>query len=220
MIDAHHHFWDPARGDYGWMPKDHPVLSRLYGPDDLREALAASGVEQTVLVQAAPSVAETEYLLGIAEATPFVASVVGWIDFEQPGDLSACKRLAEHPKFAGLRPMIQDLPDVNWMLGSDVQWAYEALIELDLTFDCLGYPQHLANFHTLLVRYPEMRAVIDHCMKPQLRAHSDANFTAWADGMNRLAEDTGVYCKLSGLVTEADEVCTLGIGLACGATGL
>ncbi len=208
MIDAHHHFWDPARGDYGWMPEGHPVLSRVYRPGDLRGALAASGVEQTVLVQAAPSVAETEYLLGIAEATPFVAKVVGWIDFERPSDLGVLKRLAEHPKFAGVRPMIQDLPDVDWMLRPDVQWAYEALVALDLSFDCLGFPQHLANFHTLLVRYPEMRAVIDHCMKPQLRAHSAANFANWADGMSRLAEDTGAYCKLSGLVTEADEACT------------
>jgi len=201
-IDAHHHFWDPARGDYVWMPPDDPVLSRFYGPGDLAMAIAGTGVDQTVLVQAAPTVAETEYMLKIAENSPQVAKVVGWIDFEDPGQIEELTRLSGHPKFSGVRPMIQDLPDDDWMLKPEVQWAFEALIRLDLTFDCLGFPRHLDNFHTLLTRYPEMRAVIDHCMKPQFR--EDGWFDRWGDGMTRLAEDTHACCKLSGLVTEAD----------------
>lgn len=204
MIDAHHHFWHPARGDYGWMPPDDPVLTRHYAPADLAGALAATGVRRTVLVQAAPTVAETDYLLGIADATPHVARVVGWIDFEDPAQIETLERFAAHPKFAGVRPMIQDIPDDDWMLRDDVQWAYRAITDLDLTFDCLGFPRHLENFHTLLTRYPDMHAVIDHCMKPQLRDHSDKNFRFWADGMTRLAQDTGAFCKLSGIVTEAD----------------
>ena len=90
MIDAHQHFWNPARGDYGWMPKDDPVLSRVWGPGDLAPHLARHGIEKTVLVQAAPSIAETEYMLGIADATPFVAGVVGWVDFERPADRANC----------------------------------------------------------------------------------------------------------------------------------
>lgn len=202
--DAHHHFWHPARGDYGWMPADDPVLSRPYAPVDLASELTACGVTKTVLVQAAPTVEESEYLLGIADATPHVAAVVGWINFEDQTQVNTLKRLATHPKFVGVRPMIQDLPDDNWMLRDDIQWAFEALIELDLTFDCLGFPRHLPNFHTLLTRYPELRAVIDHCMKPQLRDHSDANMKTWADGMAKLADDTKACCKLSGIVTEAD----------------
>ncbi len=204
-IDSHHHFWNPARGDYGWMPPDDPVLTRPYGPADLAASLSATGVERTVLVQAAPSVEETEYLLGMADATPHVAAVVGWINFEDPGQRSVLERLAKHPKFVGVRPMIQDLPDDGWMLRDDVQWAYEALIDLDLTFDCLGFPRHLSNFATLLTRYPDLRAVLDHCMKPQVRDHSDDNLRFWADGMDRLAQDTGAFCKLSGIVTEADD---------------
>ncbi len=204
QIDAHHHFWRPSRGDYGWMPPDDPILTRTYLPDDLARALQASGVSQTILVQAAPTIAETEYLLGIADATSHVAKVVGWINFEDPSEKHSLKRLAAHSKFVGVRPMIQDLPNDDWMLRGDVQWAYQALIEQDLTFDCLGFPRHLKNFHTLLTRYPEMRAVIDHCMKPQLRSHTVESFSLWADGMTRLAEDTGAFCKLSGLVTEAD----------------
>ncbi len=203
-VDAHQHFWNPARGDYGWMPDDDPVLSRPYGPDDLAPALEATGVAKTVLVQAAPTPEETEYMLGVADATPMVAKVVGWINFEDRGQIETLKRFAGHPKFSGVRPMIQDLPNDDWMLRADVQWAYEALIELDLTFDCLGFPRHLKNFHTLLTRYPEMRAVVDHCMKPQIRDGSDDHFRFWADGLARLAEDTNAYCKLSGIVTEAD----------------
>lgn len=203
-VDAHHHFWHPARGDYGWMPADDPVLSRPYGPVDLVDALQEAGVERTVLVQAAPSVAETEYLLGIADASPRFAKVVGWIDFENRDDLATLKRLAGHPKFSGVRPMIQDLADDDWMLRPDVQWAFEAIIDLDLTFDCLGLPRHLANFHTLLTRYPSMRTVIDHCMKPQIRDGSEEHVQFWSDGMRRLADETNACCKLSGIVTEAD----------------
>ena len=203
-VDAHHHFWHPARGDYGWMPKDDPVLSRPYGPSDLSDALAATGVERTVLVQAAPTSEETEYLLGIADTSPTFAKVVGWIDFESPDALSTLERLAQHPKFSGVRPMIQNIPDDDWMLRPDIQWAFESLIDLDLTFDCLGFPRHLANFHTVLCRYPELRAVIDHCMKPQIRDGSDDHMQFWSDGMRRLAKDTNVTCKMSGLVTEAD----------------
>ena len=202
QVDAHQHYWNPARGDYGWMPKDHPILSRVYGPQDMVALLASHGIDQTVLVQAAPTVEETEYMLGIADATPSVGGVVGWIDFETPDDLAHLRRLAGHPKFKGVRPMIQDIPDIDWMLRDDVQWAYTALIDLDLTFDALGFPQHLANFHTLLTRYPDMRAVIDHCMKPQIR---DQAFDDWASGITRLAQDTSACLKLSGIVTEAND---------------
>ena len=203
QIDAHQHFWNPARGDYDWMPMDNPVLARPYGPADLAPDLARHGITHTVLVQAAATVQETEYMLGIADATPHVAAVVGWIDFEKPSDLAHLKRLADHPKFVGVRPMIQDIPDDDWMLRDDVQWAFRALCDLGLSFDALGFPRHLANFDTILARYPEMRVVIDHCMKPQIRTHSDAAFRHWAEGMARLAE-TGANVKFSALVTEAN----------------
>ena len=203
QIDAHQHFWNPARGDYDWMPMDNPVLARPYGPADLVPELARHGITHTVLVQAAATVQETEYMLGIADATPHVAAVVGWIDFENPSDLAHLKRLANHPKFVGVRPMIQDIPEDGWMLREDVQWAFRAICDLGLTFDALGFPRHLAPFQRLLARYPDMRVVIDHCMKPQIRDHSETAFRHWADGMARLAE-TGAYCKFSALVTEAN----------------
>ncbi len=200
MIDAHQHYWQPARGDYDWMPMDNAILARPYGPADLAPHLAAHGIARTVLVQAAATVCETEYMLGIADATDSVAAVVGWVDFERPDHAAHLKRLAGHPKFRGVRPMIQDIPDVDWMLREDVQWGYRAVIEHDLTFDALGFARHLENFLTLLTRYPEMRVVIDHCMKPQIRDHA---FDDWAPGMARLARETGAFVKFSGLVTEA-----------------
>ncbi len=203
QIDAHQHYWNPARGDYDWMPKDDPVLYRTYGPGDLAPERAAHGIVRTVLVQAAATVGETEYLLGIADATPSVAGVVGWIDFENTDDIFQLKRLAGHPKFLGVRPMIQDIPDDDWMLREDVQWGFRAVSDLGLTFDALGFPRHLANFLTILKRYPKMRVVLDHCMKPQIRDHSEENFHFWADGMSRLAEETAACVKFSALVTEA-----------------
>ena len=203
-IDAHQHYWHPARGDYDWMPMDNPVLARPYGPADLEPALAQAGIDQTIIVQAAATVQETEYLLGMADTHDSVAGVVGWVDFENPADRLHLERLAGHPKFLGVRPMLQDIPDDDWMLRDDIQWAFQALIDLDLTLDALGFPQHLDNFHTLLTRYPTMRVVIDHCMKPQI-AKDPAGFDAWAAGMTRLATDTQAFCKLSGLVTEASE---------------
>jgi L-fuconolactonase len=204
-VDAHQHFWNPARGDYDWMPKDNPILARAYAPNDLGPLLEAEGISYTVLVQAAATVEETEYMLGLADATDSIAGVVGWIDFEQEAHRRHLERLAAHPKFKGVRPMIQDIEDVDWMLRPSLGWAYEALIDLDLTFDALGFPRHLENFAQLLARYPKLRTVIDHCMKPDIAAGGEDGFQVWAEGMARLANETQAFCKLSGLVTEAQE---------------
>ncbi len=203
-IDAHQHYWNPARGDYHWMPEDHPILSRTYGPVDLAAHLKSAGIEKTILVQAAQSLTETEYLLGIADATPSVAAVVGWIDFENRDDLKQLERLKRHPKFAGVRPMIQDIADDNWMLRDDIQWAFSALVDLDLTFDALGFPRHLKNFLQIFQRYPDLRAVVDHCMKPQIAGEGkkDPGFAQWAVGISLIGRETSAFCKLSGLVTE------------------
>lgn len=203
-IDAHQHYWDPKRGDYHWMSMDDAVLAKAYQPSDLRPMLERHNIGKTVVVQAAATVQETDYILGIAEATDSVAGVVGWIDFENSDDFAHLQRFASHPKFCGVRPMIQDIEDVNWMLRDDVQWAFQALVDLDLTFDALGFSKHLGNFHTILTRYPDLRVVIDHCMKPQIGNHP-ADWQSWRDGMIRLANETNAYVKLSGIVTEAND---------------
>ncbi len=199
-IDAHQHFWDPARGDYGWLTADLPALFKPFGPEDLAPHLAAHDISGTVLVQAAPSLAETEYLLDIASRTPFVRGVVGWIDFEEPEQRDALERLARHPLLKGLRPMIQDIADPDWMLRPALDWAFKALIAHDLAFDALVLPKHLANLRILIDRYPDLRVVIDHGAKPQIK---DGAFEPWAGNIARLARETNAFCKCSGLVTEA-----------------
>lgn len=201
-IDAHQHYWNPARGDYFWMPPGDPLLDRPYLPADLAPELARHGIGGTVLVQAAPSLAETEYMLGIADLTPSVRGVVGWVDFEDRASLAELVRLRRHPKFRGVRPMIQDIPDDRWMHRPDIHWAFAALADLDLAFDALGFPRHLPEFLALLRRHPRLRVVIDHAMKPAIRDHP-AGFEAWAAGMRAIAAETGAFVKLSGLVTEA-----------------
>ncbi|WP_299045794.1 amidohydrolase family protein [uncultured Tateyamaria sp.] len=204
-IDAHQHFWQPARGDYDWMPKDDATLSRPYVPTDLAPQLATAGISRSILVQAAATVNETEYMLGLADATETVGAVVGWVDFEASDVAETLARLGKHPKFSGVRPMIQDIPDDDWMLRDDVQNGFRAVCDLGLTFDALGFPRHLANFLTILTRYGDMRCVLDHCMKPDIAGHSPDSFQHWADGMSAIARETGAYCKFSGLVTEASD---------------
>ncbi len=199
-IDSHQHFWTPARGDYDWMPKDDPILTKPYLPRDLAPILARAGVDKTVLVQAAATVQESEYMLGLADGCDFVAGVVGWVDFDNPSDLAHMTRLAQHPKFLGLRPMIQDIPDDLWMTQADIQWAYRAICDLGLTFDALGFPRHLDPFLGLFKRYPDLRVVVDHCMKPQIR--DTPGFAHWADGMSRIAGETRACVKFSALITE------------------
>ena len=205
QIDAHHHFWQPARGDYGWIPDDNDILNQAYGPADIAPRLAAAGIDATILVQAAPSIYETEYMLGLADATPHIAGVTGWVDFENQAHRAELVRLAGHPKFRAVRPMIQDIPDDDWMLRRDVQWGFEMTADLGLRFEALGFPRHIENFLTIFKRYPDMKVVINHCMKPQIAAHDAMQFKQWADGMTRLANETSAFCKFSALITEADE---------------
>jgi L-fuconolactonase len=201
IIDAHQHFWHPARDDYGWMKPELVPLYRPIGPAELKPILERHGIARTILVQAAPTVHETEYLLGIADATDWVAGVVGWVDFENRDDLRHLARFAKHPKFKGVRPMIQDLPDDDWMLQPKLDWAFRALIDLGLHFEALGFPRHLDNFLTIFKRYPDLQIIIDHAMKPQIR---DNAFDDWAYKMARIARQTPVFCKFSALVTEAN----------------
>lgn len=199
-IDAHQHFWNLARDDYFWMTDQMAAIRRNFRPDDLLPHLKAAGFDKTVLVQAAPTVEETEYLLGIADAHPVVGKVVGWINFEDETHRHHLERWARHEKFAGVRPMVQDIPDPEWVHRPDVQWGFDAVVDLGLTLDALGFPVHAAPFLRLFEKYPSMKAVVDHCMKPQI---ADDAFDDWSVAMSRIADETGAYCKLSGLITES-----------------
>ena len=202
IIDAHQHFWHVARGDYGWLTSDLAVLYRDFVPSDLQPLLADNNVTGTILVQAAPTVAETEFLLNIAEKTPFVLGVVGWVDFAATNAPSEIARLAAHPKLVGLRPMIQDIADDDWMLDPALAQAFEAMIAHNLTFDALVLPRHLSRLRTLLLRHPKLRTVIDHGAKPEI---VQGAFDTWARDIEVIAQDCGTFCKISGILTEAGD---------------
>lgn len=199
-IDAHQHFWRLDRGDYGWLTPELAAVYRDFLPADLTPLMKAAGVDGTVLVQAAPTEAETEFMLELAEAHAFIKGVVGWTDFEAPDAAQRIARLARHAKLKGLRPMIQDIADADWMLRPELDAAYREMITQGLVFDALVLPRHLRNLAALLERYPAMRAVVDHCAKPGI---AGGNFADWARGMKAIADGSGASCKLSGLVTEA-----------------
>ncbi|RLV61110.1 amidohydrolase [Parashewanella curva] len=199
-VDSHQHFWKRSRGDYDWLTSDLEPIYRDYMPADLTSMLSQNDIDKTILVQAAPTVEETLFLLDIAEKTPFVAGVVGWIDFEDETAPQQLSKLKANNYFKGVRPMIQDIEDPDWMLNPAFEKVFNELIELDLTFDALVLPQHLDNLHKLLEKYPKLKVVIDHGAKPNI---TKQEFSAWAANMARIAEETSAYCKLSGLVTEA-----------------
>lgn len=200
-IDAHQHFWRMDRGDYGWLTgKDHPLIARDFLPDDLAPLLKAARIDRTVLVQAAPTEAETHFLLELADASPFIAGVVGWVDFEAPDAASRIARLAARPKLLGLRPMIQDLPDDEWMLRPAPARAFEAMQRGALCFDALVKPRHLPALAELLERHPDLAVVVDHGAKPDI---SHGEIELWSTCMRHIGRNSAACCKLSGLATEA-----------------
>ena len=167
-VDAHQHFWRLDRADYGWLTPAQAPIYRDFEPADLAPLLARAGIDATVLVQAAPTVAETRFLLELAAATPAVAGVVGWAPLAAPNAPDVVAELARAPHLKGLRPMIHDIPDVDWMLGPALAPGLRAIAASDLVFDALVRPPHLPNLRRLLDRHPDLRVVIDHGAKPEI----------------------------------------------------
>lgn len=205
-IDAHQHFWSLARGDYGWLTPALGPIYRDFGPADLAPLLVAHGIERTILVQAAPTEAETAYLLDIAAKTRFVAGVVGWTDFDAPGVARRIATLAADPLLVGLRPMVQDIADDDWLARPELAPAFEAMTVNGLVFDALLKPRHIVPMLTVLEQHPRLACVIDHGAKPDLVS---GDIAGWRDGMSALAAHPRLACKLSGLVTEANSDWTL-----------
>lgn len=205
-IDSHQHFWRPARGDYTWLRADVPALAPLlrdFMPEDLAPLLLAHGVSRTVLVQAAESRAETDFLLGIASDHEEVGGVVGWVDLSRPGAAASLERMARNPKFKGVRPMLQDLPDDDWIARRPRPDAMRTLLRLGLRFDALVKPRHLPQLMSFLAQWPQLPVVIDHAAKPPVGAHDGEDFARWRRDIAAVAALPQVCCKFSGLWTEA-----------------
>ncbi len=200
MIDTHQHFWRLSRGGYAWMPEDLPALYRDYEPEHLQPLLQNNGITSTIVVQADDNVAETEFLLDLAQNHSWIAGVIGWVDLESKTATDVVQRLAASPKFLGIRPMIQDIADDQWMLQPALEDGLAAVAENDLTFDALVLQKHLLVLSTFLGRYPDLRVVLDHCAKPEF---ARGRFEDWAQNIAAIAAHPNTFCKLSGLLTEA-----------------
>ncbi len=200
-IDAHQHFWRYDPDEYGWIAPEMTTLKQNRLPGDLAPLLTATGLSGTVAVQARQSLAETEWLLSLADRNDFIRGVVGWVDLCSPEVNSQLARFARHPRFKGVRHVVQDEPDDAFMLRPDFQRGLRALADHHLTYDILIYPRHLPVARQLVERFPEQPFVIDHLAKPDIRA---GVVEPWAQEMRRLAAFPNVFCKVSGMVTEAD----------------
>ncbi len=199
IIDAHVHYWQVARGDYGWMTPDLPIC-RDFLPSDAAPLFDDAGIDGIVLVQAAPTEAETHFLLSLAHIDPRVRGVVGWTDMATPDAPARIAAVASNPLLRGIRPMLQDIAEDDWLLRPELNPAYRAIIEHDLSFDALVRVRHLKLLPRLLDRHPDLRVVIDHAAKPDIAA---AGFDEWHADMAALAQYRDLHCKLSGLLTEA-----------------
>lgn len=196
-VDSHQHFWDPARGDYPWMPPSGPLV-RSFLPRDLRLHNEAAGIAGSVVVQAAPTLAETEWLLDLAEVEDTaVFGVVGWVDLEADDVAGQLDRIMR-PRLVGVRPMVQDLPEDDWIVRPAVIRGLQVLAERGLVLDLLARPRHLAPACRALEQVPDLMVVVNHLAKPDYSAVQPF----WAEHMSALAQRERTAVKVSGLVTE------------------
>lgn len=201
MIDSHQHFWQVGRFDYPWMTSDLGVLYRDYLPDELASILARNSVEKTVLVQASNSLAESRWLLNLADQNSFVAGVVGWVDLMSPDVDAQLRELAAHPKFKGVRHLVESEPQDDWLVQPAVLSGLKRLSTYGLSYDLLVHTRHLKHIPRVAESCPELALVIDHLAKPPIAKNE---IDEWSEAFKPLASYPNIHCKLSGLVTEAN----------------
>ena len=202
-VDSHCHLWRLDRGDYGWLDPANIDLAPLlhdFEPRDLQLRLRGAGIDAAIVVQAAPTVDETRFLLDLAATTSQIAGVVGWVDLSDPNSAIVLQDLARDPAFKGVRPMLQDLDQSDWIATKTDAGVIARMMDLGLRFDALVLAPHLPHLLTFASAYPDLPIVVDHAAKPPLADRSD--FDAWRDGLRDIAAQTTAVCKLSGLLTE------------------
>jgi L-fuconolactonase len=203
-VDAHHHVWDPATADYPWMTDELAVIRRRFAPADLAPDLAAAGIDATILVQTRSSVEETVEFLGLTSTTPSIVGVVGWVDLSSHDVAATLRRLSESAggdRLVGIRHQVHDEPDPDWLRRPDVRRGLGAVGDHGLAYDLLLRPRELPAAIDTVAALPGVRFVVDHLAKPEIAA---GGWEPWASDLGRLAERPNVWCKVSGLVTEAD----------------
>ncbi len=201
IVDSHVHFWRYSASEYGWIDDSMAGLRRDFLPADLKAETDASGVDACVAVQARQSLEETRWLLELADSHQFIAGVVGWVDLLSSTVRLQIEEFARHPKLVGLRHIVQSEPDLRFLLRDDFCRGVSELEDSDLAYDILIYPRHLAVATEFVGRFPRHRFVLDHLAKPDIRS---GEIALWERDLRELAKFPHVFCKLSGLVTEAD----------------
>src|ERR1041385_3561061 len=200
LIDSHQHFWQVGRFDYPWMTPQVDLLCRDYLPMSLEPMLRRQHVAQTILVQASNSVDETRWLLQLADENPFIAGVVGWVDLQSEDVGIELVEFAAHPRFKGVRHLVESEAADDWLTQAAVINGLRMLSQRNLSYDLPVHPRHLKHAKTAVDECPELRFVIDHLAKPPI---ARAEIDEWARELKPLAAAPNVFCKLSGLVTEA-----------------
>ena len=200
-IDAHQHFWMYSEREYGWIDDSMAALRRDFLPADLKPELERNGFQGCVAVQARQTLEETRWLLELAEHAPFILGVVGWVDLRSPRLQFELESLAVNPKLVGVRHIVQSEPDERFLLQPDFLRGIAMLEEFDLAYDILIYTRHLPVAAEFVTKFPRQRFVLDHLAKPPIKSRA---IDVWARGIQGLAAFSNVYCKVSGLVTEAD----------------
>lgn len=200
-IDAHQHFWHYKPHEYEWIDESMLRLRRDFLPEDLEPELNQAGFTGSIAVQARQTLEETRWLLELADSSPFILGVVGWVDLRAPEVRSQLRQFANRPKLLGIRHIVQGEPDDRFLLQPDFLRGIAMLEEFGLTYDILIYPRHLPVAAEFVRHFPRQRFVLDHLAKPFIKR---GELQPWSDDLARLAESPNVFCKVSGLVTEAD----------------
>ncbi len=199
-LDSHQHFWRYDAVQYPWIPPGSP-LHRDWLPEDLAPLLDAAGLDGCIAVQARQTIEESRWLLELADTSPIIKGVVGWVDLRSERVEEQLAELSPHPKFVGVRHVVQDEPDENFMLGDAFLRGISLLHRHGLTFDILIFPQQLPAAIELVRRFPEQPFVLDHIAKPQIK---DGTISPWRERIRELAQHRNVTCKVSGMITEAN----------------
>lgn len=198
-IDAHQHFWEYSPEEYGWIDERMDVIRRSFAPDDLKPHLEANGFDGSVAVQARQHLGETEYLLRLADEDASVRGVVGWVDLRCDDVEAQLDRFRAHPRFVGVRHIVQDEADDRFLMTDD--FVRGVGLVGDLSYDVLIYPKQLPAALEFVARFPEHRLVLDHIAKPYI---GRGELEPWASQIRELAQAPNLYCKVSGMVTEAE----------------
>jgi len=200
-IDSHHHFWNYDPIEYGWIDDAMKVIRRDFLPEHLRAEIASIGVDGVISVQARQNLVETQWLLDFAAQHDFIKGVVGWVDLVSPQVDAELERFAAKPKLRSVRHVIQGEPDDNFILREDFNRGIRALKGFNLAYDILIFERHLPQTIKFVDAHPEQVFVLDHIAKPRIK---DNLFEPWNKNLRELAKRPNVYCKVSGMVTEAD----------------